>query len=68
MITSSGHIKIIDFGLSKLIGESGRASTPCGTAAYLAPEIINKVPYDFSVDIWSYGILMIEMIGGFTPF
>lgn len=41
MISESGHIKLIDFGLAKLIGENGRTQTPCGTAAYLAPEIVH---------------------------
>ena len=68
MISRKGHIKLIDFGFSKVIGENGRASTPCGTADYMAPEIIHKLPYGLEVDIWTYGILLCEMIGGFTPF
>jgi len=68
MISETGHIKLIDFGLAKLIGLQGRTQTPCGTAEYLAPEIVHQVPYGFEVDIWSFGILMCEMIGGFTPF
>jgi len=47
MITATGHIKLIDFGLSKLIGQEGWTSTPCGTAEYLAPEIVHKIPYGF---------------------
>jgi serine/threonine protein kinase len=68
MISEQGHIKLIDFGFSKVIGEKGRAQTPCGTADYMAPEIIHKLPYSLEVDIWTYGILLCEMIGGFTPF
>jgi len=34
----------------------------------LAPEVVNNIPYGLEVDIWSFGILMCEMIGGFTPF
>ena len=68
MITARGHIKLIDFGLSKFIGKKGRTYTQCGTVAYLAPEIINGIGYNVSVDLWSFGILICELVGGFTPF
>ena len=68
ILTESGHIKLIDFGLSKQIGKRGRTYTQCGTCAYLAPEVINKIGYSFTVDIWAFGILICEMVGGFTPF
>lgn len=68
MISGDGHIKLIDFGLSKVIGQGGRTFTACGTADYLAPEVINNVGYGFGVDIWAFGIILCEMVGGFTPF
>ena len=68
MISQRGHIKLIDFGFSKLIGTTGWTSTPCGTADYLAPEVVHKMPYGLEVDLWTYGVLLCEMIGGFTPF
>lgn len=39
-----------------------------GTAEYLAPEIVNKSGHSYEVDIWTLGILIYEMINGFTPF
>ena len=40
----------------------------CGTPSYMAPEIINKIDYSFSVDIWALGILLFKMLSGSYPF
>ena len=65
----SGHIALTDFGLSKQnIDSSGGATTFCGTAEYLAPELLKNLPYGPAVDWWSFGILLFEMIEGRTPF
>lgn len=40
----------------------------CGTPSYMAPEIINKKNYSFSVDIWALGILLFKMLSGSYPF
>lgn len=45
-----------------------RAFTNCGTPGYAAPEVLTGVGYNYKADIWSIGILICEMIGGFTPF
>ena len=65
MIGADGYIKFIDFGFSKRLKD--RTFTPCGTAAYLAPEILAKVGYSYPVDVWALGILICEMVGG-SPF
>lgn len=64
-----GHIAITDFGLSKQdIGRGGGATTFCGTPEYLAPELLQNVPYGPGVDWWSFGIILFEMVHGSTPF
>ena len=65
LLDSTGHIKIADFGLSKdgMEGDS-KTNTFCGTATYLAPEILLHQSYDKSVDYWSFGVLIFEMISG----
>lgn len=64
LIAADGHIKITDFGLSKIAKES---NTFCGTCEYLAPEMILRNQYDFAVDWWALGILTYEMLFGKTP-
>ena len=69
MIDSNGHIKLTDFGLSKMIKKSKeKAFTICGTPQYLAPEILSDDGYDNSVDWWSLGCVMYEMLVGAAPF
>ena len=68
LLDPEGHIRITDFGLSKKDVEGDTAQSLCGTPEYLAPEILRKVPYGKSVDWWSLGILIYEMINGLPPF
>lgn len=63
-----GHCKLLDFGMSKKLQNSRRTNTFCGTPSYIAPEIIREQEYDYSVDWWSLGVLMYEMIVGCSPF
>ena len=66
LVDSNGHIKLADFGLSK-IGVK-QASSFCGTPDYLAPEIINGKGHDNMVDYWTFGCLIYEMLMGHPPF
>ncbi|KAH0788679.1 AGC family protein kinase [Histomonas meleagridis] len=67
LLSKDGHIKLTDFGLSKQVEENS-TSTFCGTAEYLAPEIIAHKPYTFKVDWWALGILFYEIMFQETPF
>ena len=58
----NGHIKLVDFGFAKKL--KGRTSTNCGTPVYLAPEILRGTGHSFEVDIWSLGVLMVEIVSG----
>jgi serine/threonine protein kinase len=70
LLDEEGHVALTDFGLSKdtLIGEDKLASTFCGTPVYVAPEIIERNPYSFSIDWWALGIVMYELLCGRVPF
>lgn len=70
LIEKDGYIRITDFGLIKknLKADSSGNSTFCGTPQYLAPEIIREERYSDSVDWWSFGIVLYELIAGKTPF
>ena len=70
MIDAEGHVKLTDFGLSKdgLENNDGFTESFCGTQEYLAPEIITEKKYSYSVDWYSLGILLFEMVSGTNPF
>jgi calcium/calmodulin-dependent protein kinase I len=64
------RVKIVDFGLAKRAAES-HLETICGTPQYVAPEVIQGVPgnkYDPKVDMWSAGVIMFILLGGYPPF
>lgn len=66
MIDEDGYPKLIDFGTAKIF--SGRTYTTLGTPHYMAPEIIIRNGYNSSVDLWSLGIMIYEIIFGKVPF
>lgn len=71
LIGHDGHIVLTDFGLSKIFTADDwneqdvpTTKTFCGTAEYLAPEVLLGEPYTFVVDFWSLGTLLYEMLAG----
>ena len=68
MINERGFLKIIDFGIARLLRQNELAVTACGTLEYMAPEVLKHESYNYTADLWSVGILMFEMRFGFTPF
>ncbi len=67
LIFDNDIVKLCDFGWCvKLDGQ--QRGTFCGTTEYMSPEIVNKIKYSKEIDIWSLGILLYEMVHGYSPF
>ncbi|XP_060523365.1 serine/threonine-protein kinase S6KL [Cylas formicarius] len=62
LLDSDGNVKLIDFGLSKWLGYGRSTTTVCGTARYMAPEILSGKPYGHAADWWSLGVLACLML------
>ena len=69
-LTNEGAVKILDFGLAMVPGAARitQGDTTTGTAAYMAPEQVRGDPVDPRTDIWSWGVVMYEMLTGRPPF
>ncbi|NXJ99384.1 KGP2 kinase, partial [Corythaixoides concolor] len=68
ILDAEGYIKLVDFGFAKKIESGQKTWTFCGTPEYVAPEVILSKGHDFSVDFWSLGILVYELLTGSPPF
>ena len=62
------QIKIMDFGLSKIMGPKEHVVDGFGTLSFVAPEVLVRTPYNKEVDIWSLGIILYYMLTGLLPF
>ena len=79
-LTPSGLVKVLDFGLAKVVTDDGTSaasstvtvatapSTILGTPAYMAPEQAQGYPADRRADIWAFGVVLYEMVSGVRPF
>lgn len=74
LLDATGHVKLVDFGLSKIIGGQFPADDAtrgcrslCGTPEYMAPETLARLEYGYSVDFWALGMLVAELLCGLPP-
>src|SRR5262249_52892857 len=73
LITSNGTVKILDFGLAKLVSDSEthtmtQAGQALGTILYMSPEQLRGESVDARSDLWSLGVLAYKTLSGVSPF
>ena len=66
--TDTASLKIVDFGLSKIIGPNETSLDPFGTLSYVAPEVLLQKPYGKEVDYWSLGVITYLLLSRVLPF
>ena len=61
-------LKIIDFGLTKTLAPNEKLAEGMGTISFVAPEVIQRNPYNKAVDVWSIGVVLYYLLSGNLPF
>jgi serine/threonine-protein kinase ULK/ATG1 len=62
------HIKITDFGFSKILKNNELVNTFCGSPLYMAPDVLKHNKYSYNSDIWSMGVILYELITKRHPY
>jgi serine/threonine protein kinase len=70
LIDKNGYVKVTDFGWSNYYNRDTAIprTTVCGTLEYLPPEMVSEQGHHPSADVWCLGVLLFEMLVGYTPF
>ncbi len=67
LIDIDGHIKLADFGLSKVLNLNETSNSFCGSPEYMSPEMLMGTGHSFKVDYYSLGAILFEMLTGLPP-
>ena len=67
-VSDTADIRLVDFGLGKIIGPGETCTEPFGTFSYVAPEVLQEKPYNFKVNLFAIGIITYLLVAGFLPF
>ena len=66
--TENADIRLLDFGLSKIVRSGEKCTEPYGTLSYVSPEVLQDIPYDERCDLWSIGVITYLLLSGVLPF
>lgn len=69
LVDIDGHLRVADFGLSKMgFKEDEMADSYCGSPEYMAPEMLLQSGYNYSLDLYTLGVILYEFTTGLPPF